>query len=335
MTMKIAIIPDGWSTPKGWIGGFADSNPKFAYPTPDLSSLPMLDNMANIERIKRQQRVHWPEFSWETVKGKPDSRCFQEFAPNISSIGYDDAGRIWSIICPQQGACIDGMFCLNLEVTVTGQRGWVDEKNRELGIAADMTVEGKIWFSPDSQKNWFVKKAWDMFEKKSLPFPSSKAHAIQVSTHKAGNPDQATFSILAGESSRFKAPGFARHSGMAWSVAHIDVEIGDIVPTNHPTVDNFNRGIVDLFNIISGNMLQAGNILTWNLWFHPPELVDTEEWKTHAERWRQSIDVEHGHESEPAKHADGNLFKPSKNLLQLLQEIHDLEQIIESLIWSD
>ena len=54
--------------PPGWIGGFAESNPAFAYPEPNLSSLPMLDNMANIQRIKRQQRIFWPEFSWETIK---------------------------------------------------------------------------------------------------------------------------------------------------------------------------------------------------------------------------------------------------------------------------
>ncbi len=48
--------------PPGWVGGFEESNPAFAYPDPNLSSLPMLDNMANIPRIKRQQRIYWPEF---------------------------------------------------------------------------------------------------------------------------------------------------------------------------------------------------------------------------------------------------------------------------------
>lgn len=329
MTLKIVMLQDG--IPDGWIGGFADSNPKFAYPTPDLSSLPMLDNMANIQRLTRQQRVYWPEFSWETIKGKPNSRCFQQFASNISSIGYDDAGRIWSIVCPQQGACIEGVFCLNLEVTVTGQRGWVNENNRELGIAADMTVEGKIWFSTSSHQNWFVRKAWDIFEEKSLPFPSSKANAIQVSTHKVGNPDQPNFPILAGESKLFNAPEFTRHPEKAWSAGNINVEIGKVVSRNHPTVDTFNESIVDLFNIVSGNMLQAGNILTWNLWLKHPEPVETERWRTHAERWRHSIDVEHGHNSLPPRHADGSLFKAHKDLFH---ELHDLHKIIDSLIWS-
>lgn len=153
--------------PKGWKGGFAQSNKAFAYPEPDLSSLPMLGNMDNINRITRQMHVFWPEFSWQIEKGNEKSRCFQLFAEDISSIGYDNTGRIWSIICPQQGACFNvprigivggGEICLNVEVTVTGQRGWVDEEakgpkgEKEALLAADMTVEGKIWFSSDSHK---------------------------------------------------------------------------------------------------------------------------------------------------------------------------------------
>ncbi len=131
----------------GWVGGFAESNPAFAYPDPDLQSLPMLCNMANINLLQRQQGVKWPEFSWETKKGEANPKlCFQMFAPYISRLGYNERGRVYSIICPQQGLWISDLICLNVEVTVTGQRGWVNETNKEL--AADMTVEGQIWFSP-------------------------------------------------------------------------------------------------------------------------------------------------------------------------------------------
>ena len=109
--------------PPGWKGGFAQSNPAFAYPDPVLTSLDMPDNLDNIPKIQRQQKVLWPEFSWETEKGKADSRCFQMFAPDISRVGYDDTGRVWSIICPQQGVCFSSKGCLNVEVTVTGTRG--------------------------------------------------------------------------------------------------------------------------------------------------------------------------------------------------------------------
>ena len=83
------------------------------------------------------------------------------FAHDISRLGYDDAGRVWSIICPQQGVCVPDITCLNVEVTVTGQRGWADETTREM--AADMSVVGKIWFTPASHQNWFIKAAWELF----------------------------------------------------------------------------------------------------------------------------------------------------------------------------
>ena len=169
----------------GWIGGFAESKPAFAYPDPDLTSLPMLDNMANINLLKRQQAVLWPEFSWETEMGKPDpKRCYQMFAPDISRIGYTDMGRVYSIICPQQGFCSPSLGSMNVEVTVTGQRGWVNETDKDL--AADMTVTGKIWFSPSATQGTLVKWLWDKFAESKLPFPSDKANAIMVTTHKPG-----------------------------------------------------------------------------------------------------------------------------------------------------
>jgi len=53
MTTKPNTLP----LPK-WKGGFSDFNPAVAYPKPNLTSLSMLDNMANIPLIKRQQTVH-------------------------------------------------------------------------------------------------------------------------------------------------------------------------------------------------------------------------------------------------------------------------------------
>ncbi|MDA0310667.1 MAG: hypothetical protein O2992_00945 [Gemmatimonadetes bacterium] len=40
--------------PPGWVGGFDKSDPAFLYPDPDLSSLLMLRNMANINLLTRQ-----------------------------------------------------------------------------------------------------------------------------------------------------------------------------------------------------------------------------------------------------------------------------------------
>ncbi|NES21259.1 MAG: hypothetical protein F6K41_20590 [Symploca sp. SIO3E6] len=315
--------------PPGWQGGFAESNPAFAYPEPNLSSIPMTGNMDNINKLTRQQGVFWPEFSWLTHLGDPSSRCFQRFAHDISRLGYDDAGRIWSIICPQQGACLRSFACYNVEVTVTGVRGWVNEPDREL--AGDMTVTGKVWFSPSSLSNWFVKHAWELFEKHHLSFPFDKEHAIEVTTHKVGDPNQPIFPVLKGQCPDFEAPKFAQHKKYAYEVGYLEVEIGPIVKLHNEKVDTFNEKIMDLFNIASGNMLKNGNVLTWNVWFTRPGLVDKKEWLTHAQRWRQSIDADHqpGGKSPPAMYADGSEFHPEIHPGEIIE---DLREIIESLL---
>ena len=302
------------SVPPGWVGGFATSNPSFAYPDPNLDSLPLLDNMANIDLLDRQQAVLWPEFSWETVPGDPDSRCFQMFAPDISRIGYTDAGRVYSIICPQQGTCSPSLGCLNVEVSVTGVRGWVDEPNTTL--AADMTVEGKVWFSPSATETPLVRLLWELFSKTGLPFPSDKAHAIRVTTHAPGNPSQPIFPVRSGPTPHLASPSFAQHPE-AWTVGNLEVEIGPIGSTGNADVDDFNHLVMDIFNTSSGNLLQQGNVLTWNVWFTDPALVDRQEWRNHAEKWRESIDADHGSPDGPGtapRYFNGDPFKPGEEL---------------------
>lgn len=163
----------------GWVGGFAQSKPEFAYPDPDLSSLDMLCNLANIDKLDRQQAVLWPEFSWETQKDDTDTRrCYQMFAPDISRLGYTNDGRVYSIICPQQGIVSPALGAINAEVTVTGQRGWVDETTKT--IAADLSVVGKIWFSPSASGGFLYKMFWNLFKNSSHNFPATKEHAIIV-----------------------------------------------------------------------------------------------------------------------------------------------------------
>jgi hypothetical protein len=306
--------------PAGWLGGFEESNPAYAYPNPDLSSLPMLGNMDNINLLQRQQAVLWPEFSWLTILGDPDSRCFQMFAPDISRLGYTDEGRVYSIICPQQGACSPRFGCLNVEVTVTGQRGWANENNREL--AADMTVEGKIWFSRSALKKTKTKVLRKMFQALNLPFPFNKANAIRVNTFDPGNPSQPVFPLRFGETTTFASPDFAKHPE-AWTVGNIQVEIGSVIKTGHDIVDEFNSLIMEVFNFTSGNMLASGNVLTWNVWFNHPELVDQVEWAAHAKLWRESIDADHGSpdgEGTTAKYFDGTPFKPLGNVVKEVEE---------------
>jgi len=303
------------TVPPGWTGGFAASDPAFAYPDPDLSSLPMLANMHNIRLLTRQQAVLWPEFSWETVPGQPESRCFQMFAPDISRIGYTDTGRVYSIICPQQGAVSPSLGAMNVEVSVTGQRGWVDETSRTL--AADMTVEGKIWFSPSAMQGPIVRLLWKLFADNELPFPAAKKHAIRVTTHLRGKPTEPIFPVRTGQATLFASPDFALHPE-AWAVGNVEVEIGPIVAIGNRTVDDFNQLVMDVFNLASGNLLLPGNLLTWNVWFTEPALVDQHEWQEHAEKWRESIDADHGSPDGPgtsARYFDGRRFEPAEALI--------------------
>lgn len=317
--------------PPGWIGGFPQSNPAFAYPKPDLSSLPMYDNMDNIDKLQRQQKVLWPEFSWQSEPAQADKkRCFQMFAPDISRIGYTNEGRVYSIICPQQGIWIKDILCLNVEVTVTGQRGWVDEPVGKL--AADMTVEGKIWFTPRGYQSELVKALWALIEERlGHPFPLSKAQAIRIKTHLPGDAGQPIFPLLYGETDRFTSPPFTNHAAEAYTVGNIDVEIGDIVKTTDPLVDDFNALIMKVFNIGSGNMLLTGNVLSWNVWFTTPELVDQQEWREHAKKWRDSIDAHHGSpegEGTSPRYADGTYFKAHITTLEVLELLGDLANIL-------
>lgn len=307
--------------PPGWIGGFAQSNPAFAYPTPDLSSLSLLDNMANIALLTRQQKVLWPEFSWQTVPGTEASRCFQMFAPDISRLGYTNEGRIYSIICPQQGACLGVTGCMNIEVTVTGNRGWVDEKS--LLVAADLTTQGKIWFTPGAHANPLVKNLWKLFVLYGRKFPDAKENAIKVTLHKTNEPKQPILQGLSGQTTRFKSPGFAQHQDKAWAVANLEVQIGPILPTNDPVVDEFNALVMWAFNIASGNLLTPDNILTWNVWLEEPTLVDQQEWADHAEKWRDSIDADHGApcgQGTPPRYFNGDLFHASDAVIVELIE---------------
>ena len=301
--------------PPGWVGGFAESDPAFVYPDPDLSLLPMLENMANIKLLTRQQAVLWPEFSWETVPGQPESRCFQMFAPDISRIGYTDTGRVYSIICPQQGTVSPSFGAMNVEVSVTGQRGWVDETSRTL--AADMTVEGKIWFSPSATQGPIVRLLWKLFADNGLPFPAAKKNAIRVTTHRRDAPTEPIFPVRTGQATLFQSPDFALHPE-AWAVGNVEVEIGPIITIGDETVDDFNQLVMDVFNLASGNLLLPGNLLTWNVWFTEPALVDQHEWQQHAEKWRESIDADHGSPDGPGtspRYFDGRLFEPAEALI--------------------
>ena len=159
------------------------------------------------------------------------------------------------------------------------------------------------------------------------PFPGDKAHAILINTYTPKNPSQPILRVSKGESPRIKSPGFTKHKDNAWAVGNVEVEIGDIQSTGNQKVDRFNNLVMNLFNAISGNLLLKENVLSWNVWFNPPEPVDREEWRAHAERWRKSINEDHGSPDGPgtmAKYADKSEFSPGSGVIeQALDEVRN------------
>ena len=315
---------------KCWKGGFLKKHPKMNYPNPNLDGLKLTDNLDNICKIKRQQRVLWPEFTWETQKGKKDpKRCFQMFAPDISRVGYDNTGQSWSVICPQQGTFIPGVGTLNVEVTVTGQKGWVDETNKSLAV--DMQVKPKIWFSPAAKESSLGKLLWSIFELNHLGycFPSEKSKAIELNTYQTDKEKTRTIALRDGLFMEGNLPAFTIHKE-AWSHANVEVEIGEIDLNHSNLVNEFNTLIMKAFNLSSGNMLQKGNILAWNVWFDAPSLVNQKEWRNHADYWRRSIDVDHcspdGQGTNP-RFADGTPFIVEKELFDEI--ITDIKNFIK------
>ncbi|MBL4649075.1 MAG: hypothetical protein JKY03_05040 [Aureispira sp.] len=310
---------------------------KKIYPNPDFSLLGHLkDNLMNIDLLNRQQKVLWAEFSWKSKPCKEDdtkindkvpksqvgikldqNRCYKMFAPDISRLGYTKEGRVYSIICPQQGTYIPYIGTMNLEVTVTGNRGWVDEGTKEL--AAGMGVEAKVWFSGEAKESVLLRPLVTAIEKDLLGdessfFPSSKEKAIRIRTFRPGFPDQSVFPLKKGLCKTFRIPEFAKHEDVCWTNGNLEVQIGSIIKTGCSKVDKFNQTVVDLLNINAGNMLKENNVLAWNVWFTAPEIVNKQEWRDHADKWRESIDAKHDSPGGPGtipRYFDGTPLKTS------------------------
>jgi len=307
---KTTITPTTSSGLSAYEGGFKDTNPDFAYvnPKPDLSGLEITKNLDNIDKITRMQKIYWPQFSWLAVPGDESTRLYDLFAKDISRLGYDDSGRIWSLICPQRGKSVPILGTVMLEVTVTGVRGWVDEATRS--CAADVGVEGVLWIEPDD--NPFAELFGPLLNKYGFPF--SKKTAAKAKGHAVGKPYEEFWPMRNGTDPLFFHPESMQHWDEAFSVYHLQVEIGDQIMTGSSIVDDFNTLLIDAFNLVTGNILKKGQKVAWNVWANEPEDVDTEEWQGHADRWFESITVNHTYPTtkylDAPTYFDGTEFEP-------------------------
>jgi hypothetical protein len=231
----------------------------------------MYDNLSRIDKITRGLWIRWPEFSWDSQpKTDQPKRGFTMLAPNISRIGYDNYGRVYSIICPQLAKASKLFGAIDVEVTVTKCRGWVNEDAGETDyMVAGMEVVGTLWLSPGTMSTPIFKALKAFIDFAGLPLPLSKDTAVRVSTSAVQDPQSPVFQILPGLSPRYENPAFASHPA-AWHSAYIDVRIGTVAQTGNAIVDEFNALLVNLINAATGNMLMEGNVLSWNLFFQPP-----------------------------------------------------------------
>lgn len=271
---------------------FLKDHPECAYPDPDLSSLKPTGNMDNIGLLTRHMKIKWPQFSWQVIDGDEKTRIYQKFCEDISRVGYDNHGQIWSIICPQFGINLVTQMVGtgNVEVTVTGVRGWIDEVEGDL--SADVSAQIKIWFT---SKNNPIANALANFLGNRGNFPFVKGKAVTTLLHAEGNPNQPFCRFKNGSDLDVAEPSFTKHKEEAKTVGHISMQVGSVIPVegrNAGIVNDFNKLIVDLFNLGSGNMVNAGQIIKWNIWLDQPEVVDRTEWQKHAEHWRDSLELD-------------------------------------------
>jgi hypothetical protein len=68
---------------------------------------------------------------------------------------------------------------MNIEVTVTGNRGWINElAPTETLFAADITIKPTIWFSPDSVDGSFWKTLLELNKKWLASYPSVRVKGL-------------------------------------------------------------------------------------------------------------------------------------------------------------
>ena len=315
-----------------WKGGFKDSNPDFSPSAakPDLSTIPMTKNLDNIDKITRMQKIKWPEFSWYSKIGDPSSRVYTTFAQDVSRIGYDDDGRIWSFVCPQRAMVLPlGIGCAFIEVTVTGVRGWVDEDNKS--CYADVSVVGNLWL--EGQDGNPLVEALRVLLKKLDPckeFPFRKDRAVQVYAHQVGKPDTEEWPMVTGMDPNIFQPLSKRHFGEAYSVYNLEVEMGKRIKNKKsPLANLFDALLLSIFNKASGGILDEGQRVSWNVWPLPPEGVDTDEWQAHADLWYTSMKVKHEYPDGKSildrdmTYADGTEFKEGSDSESILAEVRE------------
>ena len=283
-----------------WVGGYFQKNPHLDYPKtePDLSSVPIMDNHCNDQKLQRMQKVKYPEFSWLEDKADPSSRRYVKFYDDISRMGYTNTGRVYSIICPQIGFDLSRIgLCgtFNIEIHVDKTRGWVDEDTRT--VCGDLTLYAIVWIDMnDAEKAKYPIRAKLQESFREGEFPFSKEHGTIIRAHYPGKPYEPICPVHNGTDPDYPIPEKRNHFDECYGVGHISTEVR-LEKTGRPQHDHLNEILVDVMEIGLPGMLSDGSIVHWNLWFSPPEPVDPEEWRSHTEAMRLSVNDHDGRTS--------------------------------------
>jgi len=270
-------------------------------------------NNGSIGNPTRMMRALHPEFSWLS-NGR---RVYKKFACDISRIGYTNEGRVTALICPQVGNDAGPFGHINIEVTVTKVRGFVDETKlpqQTIQLTSDQITPEDAWINSEFEvvvQAWFpevrdttkvsptVTKLLNFFERFfGATFPSSKANAIKVSTT-----DYATrgpnLLMKAGLNPDVPRPEFTEHDDVCGS-CYVSAWCAEkpklpVLPSNASEDDKFNRAatgelhqsLLDIVNIAGHDILKGA--LNWNLYATCPEKVDMNDWERHRDVWQHSI----------------------------------------------
>jgi hypothetical protein len=312
----------------------------------DISNLDWQTNHSDHDDsllVQRFMRVEWPEFSWTDFDGK---RIFQKLTSDISRLGYTNDGLLTHFICPQMGKLTDVLGTAQVEVTVTKQRGYVDESKlpqpidhiinpdtpnaqQEHWCNLDIEVLVQVWF-PDVLKSgpnvsFIVNSIVSILQSSfGITFPHSKQTAIKV-----GAIDYDTrrtyLSYKKGRNPGFTAPAFTIHpEACAATYLRAIVNPQPNPPSGMDSADEagkfrahatyeLHKSLFKIFNMMYHNIL--GGELSWNINMSCPELLDSDAkrqaWEDHRRLWQESMGTVHG-----AAHLDQSpLYDENHNVI--------------------
>tara|TARA_Y100000768_G_scaffold365501_1_gene326846 strand:- start:9823 stop:10974 length:1152 start_codon:yes stop_codon:yes gene_type:complete len=267
-------IPPGFNG-GGWYGYGAD------FDTQEYKNIPLRGNHDRDKEGTRMMRGWWPEFNWLEYPGtKYKNKVYRRADQDITRILYNNRGEILSLICPQFGICLPHLGCIRVEVTVTHVKGWINEINKKCRGNAKIVIQ--LWIDDYSNKNQsgLIKYITDNY-KGNLPF--NKKNAIRI---KCYADKENTNELIKFQDMNDIIPNLHPDANMI--VGMEGVRVGKVENNKNYYIDNL---IIELASIQSSNFIVPNNIISWQVYFTHPELVNMNEYLKHVKELKHSIEL--------------------------------------------